>query len=327
MKRSSLAAAFAVAVSAAPAPSILATPISPDASASSIAPYPSASSTDPYPSYSGFSGAPSPSATSCCAEAEQITYSIEAWENDVDNVNAFLNSKALNLAGEDLKAAAQFALNYAQDEPTQLVIQCALPNLSQAGKAACATLQEVFGIVIDGLEGVIADPDWEYTVRQNIDLINKTRCKSVLPNLDVLWSAAAKASGAKIYAPRAERPLACQFVQGVESEEDGEYEEKGERGAEEYSEGEKKREEEEWAGENDGFPVFPLPPIRRVAEVPVLTGFPPHVAPSVAPKITRSKKEGKAEVLVLPETPLVSATATLPTLFIPIPTKEGEAEE
>ena len=29
-------------------------------------------------------------------------------------------------------------------------------------------------MVIDGLEGVIADPDWEYTVRQNIDLINQT---------------------------------------------------------------------------------------------------------------------------------------------------------
>ena len=201
-----------------------------------------------------------------------------------------------------------------------------------------------------------------------------------------MWPAAAKASAAKIYVPKAERPLACQFVQGAGTEEYGEGEKQGggehekevegehekevegeekegkgegeKQGEEEYEkedqaekqevfekegakagdfeeeEGERKgkyveekREEEEWTGEKDGFPVFPLPSIRRVAEVPVLTGFPVPVAPSVALKIVKSEKEGTAEVQVLPEITLDSTTPTLPTLFTPITTNEGEAEK
>ena len=403
MKRAVVAAAFAAAVAAAPAPSHLADALSLYTSASSttVHPtfpdnYPSASSTTVYPTFpdsAASSGAPFPSATSSCAEAEEITYSIEAWENDVNNVNAFLN-EALSLTGIVLQAAAQVALNYAQDEPTQLGIECALPNLSQAGKAACANLQEVFGMVIVGLEGIIADPDYEYTVRQNLDLINETRCKSVLPSLDVLWSAAADASCAKIYAPKAARSAACEILDGgaeeyeqgekqgegeYEKECESEYEKEGEgekEGEDEYKEegedeyekegqaemqeefekeneekyefegkeeegekgktfenegddekqgkyGQEKRKEkeedkEEWPGEKDGFPIFPLPPIRRVAKVP---GFLPHLAASMALKTTESEKEGEAGLVVLAETPLASASPTIPTLFIPIPTQ------
>ena len=212
----------------------------PYSSAASTSPYPSISSSYPYPSASctesyclssGSSGLPNPSGFPAPndATADEITYSIEVWEEDVDHVNAFLNT-ALSLTGAELAAAAQVALNFAQDEPVKLARECALPHLSQAGLAACATLQEDFGKVIIGLEGIIGDPDYGYNVRQNLEIINEARCSIVLPNLDILWAAAARASGAKIHALKAERPEACQYLEEGPAEE---------YGAEKKSEGEK----------------------------------------------------------------------------------------
>lgn len=139
---------------------------------------------------------------------QQIFDSINAWINDVDNVNAFLN-QAHTLTGQDLADGATTALDFAMDEPVQLSIEGSLTNLSPDGQSAVAALQAQFGNVITGLQGIIADPNDTNGVLGFLELINDTRCNTVLPSLDVLWPAAADASGAPPNPPPAQRPNAC----------------------------------------------------------------------------------------------------------------------
>ena len=140
--------------------------------------------------------------------AQQIFDSINSWINDVHNVNCFLN-RAVSLTGDDLVSGAQTALSFASNEPFQLAIESKLPNLSQEGKDAVAALQKNFGGVITSLDGIITDPNNRGSVNGFFKTINTVRCNIVLPSLDALWPAAAKASGASPNRPRAERPNAC----------------------------------------------------------------------------------------------------------------------
>jgi hypothetical protein len=140
--------------------------------------------------------------------ADQIFASINAWINDVHNVNQFLNV-APTLSPSDLAAQATTALGFANDEPTQLTIESDLSNLSDAGKQAVSALKGNFGNVITSLQGIIAAPGDAGQVLGFLEIINGVRCSIVLPSLDILWPAAADASGAPSGVPAAERPQAC----------------------------------------------------------------------------------------------------------------------
>lgn len=144
--------------------------------------------------------------------AQQIFDSINAWINDVDNVNTFLDQAGADgsgLQGTALASAAQTALNNASDEPTQLGIQSNLSNLSSAGQAAVSALQNNFGNVKSSLAAIISNPSDSGTVQGNLQIINGARCNIVLPSLDILWPAAAAASGATAVTFTAQRPDTC----------------------------------------------------------------------------------------------------------------------
>lgn len=144
--------------------------------------------------------------------ADQIFNSIDAWIMNVDNVNAFLNEASSLLAANDgsLLAAAQTALDNASHEPIQLEIQSDLSNLSAAGQEAVSALQGIFQTgVLDQLNAIIANPTDSDTVNDAVNAINNARCGTVLPSLDVLWPAAADASGAPSNPPPAQRENAC----------------------------------------------------------------------------------------------------------------------
>jgi hypothetical protein len=144
--------------------------------------------------------------------AQQIFDSINAWINNVDNVNAFLNeaSDLLNANDGSLLPAAQTALDNANDEPIQLEIQSDLSNLSAAGQGAVSALMGIFQTgVIDQLNAIVANPTDPDTVNNAVNTINNARCNVVLPSLDILWPAAADASGAPPNPPPAQRENAC----------------------------------------------------------------------------------------------------------------------
>ena len=63
--------------------------------------------------------------------------------------------------------------------------------------------------MISSLQGIINAPGDADQVLGFLEIINDTRCNIVLPSLDVLWPAAADASGAPPNPPAAERPDAC----------------------------------------------------------------------------------------------------------------------
>jgi hypothetical protein len=144
--------------------------------------------------------------------AQQVLDSINAWINNVDNVNTFLNEAASLLAANDgsLLAQAQMALDNASDEPTQLTILGDLSNLSSDGQGAVVALGAIFPSgVIANLNAIIGNPTDPDTVNNAVAGINDARCNVVLPNLDILWPAAADASGAPSNPPSAQREDAC----------------------------------------------------------------------------------------------------------------------
>lgn len=144
--------------------------------------------------------------------AQQVFDSINAWINNVDNVNAFLNEASSLFSANDgsLLPAAQTALDNASDEPIQLTILSGLSNLSDAGQGAVSALMGIFQTgVIDNLNAIIANPTDPDTVNNAVSAINDARCGTVLPSLDTLWPAAADASGAPPNPPPAQRENAC----------------------------------------------------------------------------------------------------------------------
>lgn len=144
--------------------------------------------------------------------ADQVLASINAWIMNVDDVNTFLNEAASLLAANDgsLLIQAQMALDNASDEPIQLTILGDLSNLSSDGQGAVAALDAIFPSgVIANLKAIIMNPTEPDTVNTAVAGINDARCNVVLPNLDILWPAAADASGAPPNPPAAQREDAC----------------------------------------------------------------------------------------------------------------------
>ena len=143
-----------------------------------------------------------------------VINSVNSWTNDINNVNAFLNT-ASTLSGDALAAAAQTALGFAMDEPVQLMLEGSLPGLSQDGLNAAADLMQVFQVgVLDNLQNIINEPTNTVLVQESINIINQVRCTRVLPDVDVLWPAALAAVNIGPPPPPAQRENACAAITG-----------------------------------------------------------------------------------------------------------------
>lgn len=81
-------------------------------------------------------------------KATTVEQSIDNWTEDVDTVNRFLNTALTIPPGKPLQSAANKALSYAKDEPTNNKYLGSLPNMDKKGKAAAGTLDRVFPDVL-----------------------------------------------------------------------------------------------------------------------------------------------------------------------------------
>ncbi|RFU30444.1 hypothetical protein B7463_g5910, partial [Scytalidium lignicola] len=141
---------------------------------------------------------------------QDVINSINAWINNVDNVNNFLDA-APGLDPQDLQSQAETALDNANDEPIQLQILSDVSGLDESGQQAANLLAEVFGNVPTQLQNIINDPGDSGVVQTALQVINNVRCLNVLPAVTALWAAAASASGAPP-PPAAEIPQSCQGI-------------------------------------------------------------------------------------------------------------------
>jgi hypothetical protein len=91
-------------------------------------------------------------------KATTVTQSVNNWIQDIDTVNSFLNVALALPIGAPLKNGAAKALAFAQDEPVNVELLKATPGIDAAGLSAAATLEKVFGDVLDQLGNVVDQP-------------------------------------------------------------------------------------------------------------------------------------------------------------------------
>ena len=124
---------------------------------------------------------------------DQVTAAINSWNSDVAMVNSFLNTPPTT--GADYANFASFTLGFDNDEPVELMILGAIPALSTAATNAVTDLMTVFGGVLTKLQDIITNQNDINIINTDVANINQIRCCNVLPDLDVLWTAAADAEG------------------------------------------------------------------------------------------------------------------------------------
>jgi hypothetical protein len=91
-------------------------------------------------------------------KATTVAQSVNNWIQDIDTVNSFLNVALALPIGAPLKNGAAKALAFAQDEPVNVKLLKATPGIDAAGLSAAATLEKVFGDVLDQLGNVVDQP-------------------------------------------------------------------------------------------------------------------------------------------------------------------------
>jgi hypothetical protein len=123
----------------------------------------------------------------------QVVAAINSWNSDVAMVNNFLNTPPTT--GIDYANFASFTLGFANDEPNEFVTLDSIPALSTDATNAIQDLTAVFGQVLTNLQDIINNQNDLTIINQDIVNINQVRCCNVLPDLDVLWTAAADAKG------------------------------------------------------------------------------------------------------------------------------------
>ena len=96
--------------------------------------------------------------TSTRTKATTVTQSVNNWIEDVNTVNSFLNVALALPIGAPLKNGAAKALAFAQDEPVNVELLKTTPGIDAAGLSAAATLEKVFGDVLDQLGNVVDQP-------------------------------------------------------------------------------------------------------------------------------------------------------------------------
>jgi hypothetical protein len=142
---------------------------------------------------------------------DQVVTAIDSWNTDVAMVNSFLNTPSTT--GAEYGALAQTTLGFASDvrpsiacispvnankasqDPNELMILASIPGLADDATAAIANLMGVFGNVLNALQSIIDNQNNLNQINIEIGEINQVRCCSVLPDLDVLWTAAADDEG------------------------------------------------------------------------------------------------------------------------------------
>ncbi|PMD32382.1 hypothetical protein L207DRAFT_640176 [Hyaloscypha variabilis F] len=125
---------------------------------------------------------------------DSVLATINQWLNDISRVNAFLNTLALN----DPNAAADgaSALQFANDEPVQLsALAAVLSPTDTVGQNAVATLMQVFPMVPAAFTVIAESGGDQSVVEAQVGIINSVRCATVLPQIGVLFNAAAADNG------------------------------------------------------------------------------------------------------------------------------------
>jgi hypothetical protein len=142
---------------------------------------------------------------------DQVVAAIDSWNSDVAMVNAFLNTPPTT--GASYGNFASFTLGFAQDEPNELSILSMITGLSTDATNAIQNLMEVFGGVLTNLQDIINNQNDLDVINTDISNINHIRCCNVLPDLDILWTAAADDEGVSnlvnLVVPR---PNACATI-------------------------------------------------------------------------------------------------------------------
>jgi hypothetical protein len=143
-----------------------------------------------------------------------VVNAINAWNNDVVTVNAFLDA-APGLDPAGLVEQLEGALNSAQDEPNQLQVLACESDVS--GTAAQTAADDLFNgfmnNVIIPLQTITANTGDSDVVSSNLATINQFRCCNVLPDLDILWSETAEDEGVANLVPLSPpRPNACASI-------------------------------------------------------------------------------------------------------------------
>ncbi|KAI2617742.1 hypothetical protein GGR54DRAFT_606737 [Hypoxylon sp. NC1633] len=124
-----------------------------------------------------------------------ISGAVNGWASDTSQVSQFLSS-AKGMSGEALQSRAQTILAVAQDEPLEKKKLDDLLAPDASVKAAGEILErpDVFKVVVDNLSN-LANGGASMTpleVAAQIDGINETRCKNVLPAIDTYFKVASE---------------------------------------------------------------------------------------------------------------------------------------
>lgn len=154
----------------------------------------------------------SPNGCPSAPSAQGVFDAINAWNSDVVTVNNFLNM-ALGLTPIGILTTIESVLNAAEDEPTRLQTLACVTGVSPGTRAQAAADDLFAGFdnnVIVPLGNILSSPGDAANVQTNLDTINIFRCCNVLPDLDVLWSFTAAATGISSFVPlTAPRPNQC----------------------------------------------------------------------------------------------------------------------
>jgi len=124
-----------------------------------------------------------------------VVTTITQWDASVNAVNTFLNT-AESLSGQDLVAAEQMALQFAQLEPDFLAALQGVKGLSSNGMQAAMSLGQVFPAVPGNLTALLSTSQ---NVQTTVDNINNARCggpANILEKIGELWIDAAVAANA-----------------------------------------------------------------------------------------------------------------------------------
>lgn len=130
-----------------------------------------------------FSGATIVSADITARQTTAVATAINAWINDINYVNDFLNGGQTTL---------QTAFTMASDEPNQLMVLAAVTGLPVAGTSAAARLMATFPSVPANLGDLLKNSD---ATAAAVTTITYDRCCTILPSIQDLFVASAAAVG------------------------------------------------------------------------------------------------------------------------------------
>lgn len=132
--------------------------------------------------------------------AADVNDQIQGWQDDIANVNGFLDTAADDTeSGPQLgQTAANLLQNIpgaAADEPNRLMALAGLISTSDtASEGAVTTLMNIFGGVLTNLTTIEDNTGDLGSIGDAVALINCLRCNFVLPNIDQVYAGAVAVS-------------------------------------------------------------------------------------------------------------------------------------